>query len=147
MHGDEIGRMWFRRVYITAMRGGNKDRTTGVSSLANEEPVVVVKAGIDIVREVVGEDRGDGRGSMVREGKTPLRRSRCRSICKGTSGAEDRDVGCDRGVGSHQGSEVFAARRSDKHVVGIDGDIFMKWGEEESVEYLLRDLGGSGRHR
>ena len=36
-----------------ALRGGDKDRATGVSALANEEPLVVVKAGVDIVGEVI----------------------------------------------------------------------------------------------
>ena len=50
------------------MCGGDKDRATGVSSLTNEEPLVVVKACVDIVWEVVGEDCGDSRYSVVREG-------------------------------------------------------------------------------
>ena len=138
--------MWLRRAYIAAMCGGDKDRTTGVSSLANEEPLVVVKAGIDIVGEVIREDCGNGRDGMIGKGETPLRRSRCRGVCKGVSSAEDGDVGCDRGIGGCQGSEVFATRRSDKHVVGVDGDVFMKRGKEESVEDFLGDLGRSGRH-
>ena len=81
---------------------------------------------------------------MVREGETPLRGRRCGSVCEGTSGTEDRDVGCNRGIGSHGGSKVFAARRGDEHVVGIDGDILVKWGEEESVEYFLGSQGDVG---
>ena len=53
MHGDEVGGVWLGRAYVTAMCGGNKDRATRVSSLTNEEPLVVVKAGVDIMREVV----------------------------------------------------------------------------------------------
>ena len=45
--------MWFCRVLITTMRGGDKDRAMGVSSLANEEPLMVMKARIDVVGEVV----------------------------------------------------------------------------------------------
>ena len=33
--------------------GGDKDRTAGVSSLTNEEPLVIVKACVDVVWEVV----------------------------------------------------------------------------------------------
>ena len=115
--------------------------------MANEEPLLVVKAGIDIVGEVVGKDRGDGRDGVVREGETPLCRSRYGSVCKEAAGAEDRDVSRDRGISGHRGSEVLVTRRGGKHVVGIDGNVFVKWGEEESVEDFLRDLGGSGRHR
>ena len=53
VHGDEIGRVRFRRVYIVAMRKGDKDRAARVSPLTNEEPLVVVKACIDIMWEVV----------------------------------------------------------------------------------------------
>jgi hypothetical protein len=45
--------MWFRRAYITAMRGWNKDRATRVSSVANEEPLVVVEASVDIMGKVI----------------------------------------------------------------------------------------------
>ena len=59
---------------------GDKDRATGVLSLTNEEPLVVVKAGIDIVWEVVGEDCSDSCYSVVRERETALRRSRGGSV-------------------------------------------------------------------
>ena len=111
------------------MGGRDKDGAARVSSLANEEPLVVVETGVDIVREVVGKDCGDSRGGVVGEGKTPLRRSGCRSVCKGAFGAEDRDVGRAWGSGGHRGAEVFATRGSDKHVVGIDGNVFVEWGE------------------
>ena len=128
------------------MCGGNKDRATRVSSLTNEEPLVVVKACVDIVREVIRENRGDSRYSVVREGEAPLRRGRYGSVRQRTSSAEDGYIGCDWGIGGHRGSEILAARRSDKHVIGIDGDVFVKRGEEESVEDFLCDLGRSGRH-
>ena len=128
------------------MCGGDKDRATGVSSLANEEPLVVVKSCIDIVWEVVGEDCGDSRYSVVREGKTSLRRGRCGGICEGTSGTEDRDVSRVLGVGGRRGSEVLAARRGDEDVVGVNGDILVKWGEEKRVEYFLGYAGRCGRH-
>ena len=53
VHGDKVGRVWFRRAYITAMCGGDKDRAARVPSLTNEEPLVVVKACVDIVWEVI----------------------------------------------------------------------------------------------
>ena len=128
------------------MRGGNKDRATRVSSLANEEPLVVVEACVDVVREIVGEDCGDSRGSVVWERETSLCRGGCRSVCEGAFGTEDRDVGCGRGIDGHRGSEVFASGRSHKDVVGVDGDILVKRGEKESVEYFLGYARGSGRH-
>ena len=146
VHGDEVGRVWFRRAYITAMRGGDKDRATGVSSLANEEPLVVVKACVDVVREIIREDRGDGRDGVVGKGKTSLRRGGCRSIRERTSGAEDGYIGCGGGVCGHWESEVFTAGRGDKDVVGVNSDVFVKWSEEEGVEDFLGDLGRGRRH-
>ena len=35
--------------------------------MANEEPLVVVKACVDVMREIVRKDRGDSRDSVVRE--------------------------------------------------------------------------------
>ena len=45
--------MRFSGTYVAAMSGWNEDRATRMSSLANEEPLVVVKAGVDIVWEVI----------------------------------------------------------------------------------------------
>ena len=129
------------------VRGGDKDRATRVSSLANEEPLVVVETGVDIMREVVGKDRSDSRDGVIREGKTPLRRGGCGGVCEGTPGTEDRDVSRTRGIGGRRGSGVVAARRGDEDVVGVDSDVLVKWGEEESVEYFLgyaRRCGGHG---
>ena len=128
------------------MCGGDKDRATGVSSLTNEEPLVVVESGIDIVREVVGEDCGDSRYSVVGEGETPLCRGRCGSVRQRTSGAEDGYIGCGWGIGGHWGSEVFASGGSDEDVVGVDGNVLVERGKEKGVENFLGDLGGSGRH-
>ena len=44
--------MWLHGVYVAVTGGRDEDCATGVSSLANEEPLVVVKACVDIVREV-----------------------------------------------------------------------------------------------
>jgi hypothetical protein len=129
------------------VRGWDKDRATRVSSLANEEPLVIVKAGVDIVREVVGKDCGNGHDGVIREGETSLCRGGRGSVRKGAFGAKDRDVGRDRGLGGRRGSEVFAARRGDKDVVGVNGNVFVERGEEEGVEDFLSDSGGSGRHR
>ena len=146
VHGDEVGRVWFCRAYIATMRGGDEDRAMGVSSLANEEPLVVVEACVDVVWEVVGENCGDSRGSVVGKGETPLCRGGCRSVHERTLGAQNRDIGCGWGSSVHRGSEVFAMGRGDKDVIGIDGDVFVKRGEEESVEDFLGYLGRSGRH-
>ena len=138
--------MRFRGSYIAAMCGGDKDRATGVSPLANEEPLVVVKSCVDVVWEVVGEDCGDSRYSVVREGKTSLRRGRCGGICEGSSGTKDRDISRARGICGHRGSEVFTARGGDEDVVGVNGDILVKRGEEKRVEYFLGYARRCGRH-
>ena len=111
------------------MCGGDKDCATRVSSLTNEEPLVVVKACVDIVREVIREDCSDSRGSVVRKGETSLRRGGYRSAFEGTSGAEDEDIGRDRGIGGHRESEVFASGRGHEDVVRVNGDVLVKWGE------------------
>ena len=83
---------------------------------------------------------------MFREWETPLRRGRCGSVHQRTSGAEDGYIGCGWGICGHRGSKVFASGRSDEDVVGVYGDVLVERGEEEGVENLLSDLGGSGRH-
>ena len=128
------------------MCGGDKDRATRMSSLTNEEPLVVVESGVDIVWEVVGKNRGDSRNGMIGEGEAPLRRGGCRSVLKRAFSAENRDVGRSRGSGGHRGSEVFTSRGSDEDVVGVNSDILMEWSEEESVEDFLGDVGRCGRH-
>ena len=138
--------MWLGGAYIATMGGRDKDRAARVSSLANEEPLVVVEAGVDIVREVVGKDCGDSRGSMVGKGKTPLRRGGCWGIYEGTFGTEDGDIGRDRGIDAHRRSEVFAAWGGYKDIVGVDSDVFVERGKKEGVKNLLSDLGRGGRH-
>ena len=128
------------------MCGGNKDRAMGVSSLTNEEPLVVVKACVDIMREVVREDCGGGRGSVVWKGKASLPHGGCGSILERAFGAEDGDVSRGWGSGGHRGSEVLAMGRGNEDVVGVNGDVFVKQGEEEGVEDFLGYAGGSGGH-
>ena len=99
-----------------------------------------------VTREVVGKDCGDSHSGVVGEGETPLRRGGRGSVCEGTFGAEDRDIGCDRGVGAHWRSEVFLSRRGDENIIGVDSNVLVERGEEEGVEDLLSDLGRSGRH-
>ena len=129
------------------MRGGDKDRATGVSSLTNEEPLVVMKACVDVVREVIREDRSDSRDGVVREGETSLCRGGCGSVFKRTFGAEDGYIRRDWGICGHWRPKVFTSRGGDKDVVGVNGDILVEWSKEESVEDFLSDLRGSGRHR
>ena len=128
------------------MCGGDKDRATGVSSLANEEPLVVVKSCVDIVREVIGENGGDSRYGVVGKGETSLCRGGRGSVLEGTFSAENRDVGRSRGSGIHWGSKVFTSGGGDEDIVRVDSDIFVEWGEEEGVEYFLGYAGRSGRH-
>ena len=125
---------------------GDKDRAAGMSSLANEEPLVVVKARVDVMRKIVREDCGDSRNSVTREGEAALRGGRRGSIRQWTSGTKDGYIGCGWGVCGHRGSEVFAPRRSDKDVVGVNGNILVERGKKEGVEDFLGDLGRSGRH-
>jgi hypothetical protein len=128
------------------MCGGDKNRAARVPSLTNEEPLVVVKACVDIVWEVIGEDGGNGRRGVVRKGKTSLCCGGRGSVSKRALGAENRDVSCGWSCSGHWGSEVFTSGGSDEDIIGVDGNIFVERGEEESVEDFLGDLGRSGRH-
>jgi hypothetical protein len=85
----------------------DKDRATGVSSLTNEEPLVVVQAGVDIMWEVVRENRGDGHDGVFRERETPLHCRGRGSVRERSSGAEDGHIGRGWGVCSRWGSKVF----------------------------------------
>ena len=129
------------------MRGGDEDRATGVLALANEEPLMIVEARVDVMQEVIREDRGDSCGGVVWKGETPLRRGGCGSVHKRAFSAKNRDVSRNRGSGGHWGSEVFTSGGGNEDVVGVDGNIFVERGEEESVENLLGDSGRCGRHR
>ena len=51
--------------------------------------MVVVKAGVDSMGEVIGEDRGYGRDGMVGERETALRGGGRGSVCEGACGTED----------------------------------------------------------
>ena len=139
--------MWFRGAHVVAMCGRDKDRTTRVSSSANEEPLVIVEARVNVMQEVIRKDCGNGCGGVVGKGETPLRRGGSGSVHERAFGAENGDVSCDWGDGGHQGSEILASRGGDENVVGVDGDVLVKRGEEEGVEDFLSYLGGSGRHR
>ena len=128
------------------MRGRDEDRASWVSSLTNEEPLVVVKACVDIVWEVVREDGSNSRDGVVRKGKASLCCGGRGSVFEGTFGAENGDIGRSWSCGGHRGLKVFAPRGSDKDVVGVDGDVLVERGEEESVEYFLGFAGRRGRH-
>ena len=138
--------MWFYGAHIATMGGWDKDCATRVSSLTDEEPLVVVKAGVDIVGKVVRKDRSDGCDSVIGEGEAPLHRGGRGSVCEGAFGAKHGDVGRGCSGGSHRGSKVFSMRGRDEDVVGVNGDVFVEWSKEESVEDFLGNLRGSGRH-
>ena len=53
VYGDEVGGMRFYRTHVAAVRGGDENCSARVSPLTNEEPLVIVKACIDIVWEIV----------------------------------------------------------------------------------------------
>ena len=128
------------------MRGGDEDRATRVSSLANEEPLVVVKACIYIMREVVRKDCGDGRGGMIRKGKTPLCCGGCGSVLERALSVENGDISRGWSSGVHQGPEVFTTRRGDKDVIRINSDVLVEWGKKEGIKDFLSYLGGGRRH-
>ena len=115
--------------------------------MANKEPLVVMEASVDVVWEVIREDGGDSCGGVVRQWETSLRRGGCGSVRKRTLGAEDGYISRSWGVCGHWGSKVFTSWEGDKDVVGVNSDVLVEQGKEESVENFLSDLGGSGRHR
>ena len=84
---------------------------------------------------------------MIGEGETPLRRGRCGSFLEGSCSAEDRNLSRDWCGRGHRRSEVLSLRGGNEDVVGVNGDVLVKQGKEESVEDFLGDLGRSGRHR
>ena len=110
-----------------------------MSSLANEEPLGVMKACVDIVGKVIGQNGCNGSDHMIRDGETSLCRSRNRGIGKGVSCTQNRDIGCGGRSHGHRGSEVFSSWGSDKNIIRVDGDILVKRREEESVEKFLGD--------
>ena len=55
--------------------------------MANEEPLVVVKPGINIMQKVVRKDGHNGSDGMVGKGKAPLCRGRYRGIRERSSGS------------------------------------------------------------
>ena len=136
----------FCGTHVVTVHGGDEDRATRVLSLADKEPVMVVKACVDIMWEVVQEDCGYGRDSVVGKGEAALRGGGSGSIHERAFGTEYGDIGCDWGSGGHRGLEVLTSRGGDEHVVRIDGDVFVKWGKEKSVEDFLGYAGRCGRH-
>ena len=136
---DEIGGVQFGRLYSASMRGGDKDSAMRMSSLTNEEPLMVVKSGIDIMWEVIREDSHNGGNGMVREREASLCRGRDWRIGKRLSSGEDGDVSRDGRIGRHQGSKVFLSRGGHKDIIRINGDILVEWGKKESVEKFLCD--------
>ena len=114
--------------------------------MTNEEPLIGVESGINIVWEVIGKDCCDSSDSMVRERETSLCHSRHWFSGEGSSGTKNGDVSRNWGVGGHWWSEFFASRSGDIDVVGVDGDIVMERGKKKGVEHFLSYAGGSGRH-
>ena len=84
---------------------------------------------------------------MIRKWETSLGRGGSGSVLKRVSSVENGDIGHNWSSGGHRGSEVFTSGRGDEDIVGVDGNVLMKWGEEEGVEDLLSYVGGSRRHR
>ena len=121
--------MWFRGAHITTMCGGDKDRATRMSSLTNEEPLVVVKVRVDIVWKVIRENGGDSRYGVVGKGEASLCRGGRGRVREGVFGAENRDISRSRDSGIHGGSEVYSSWGGDKDIVGVNGDVLMERGE------------------
>ena len=117
-----------------------------MSSLSDEEPLLVMKVGIDVMWEVIGEDGRNGGNSVIWKWKTPLCRGRGGNVTEGLSCAQDRDVSHNGRVGGRWWSEVFPSRGSNIDVVRIHSDVVVEWGEKEGVENFLGDARRSGRH-
>ena len=139
--------MWFYRARVAAMCGGDEDCAAGVSSLTDEEPLVVVKARINIMQEVVREDGGDSCDSVVWEGEASLHCSGGGSVHERATSVEDRDVSHDWGSGIHWGSEVLVLWGGNENVVGVNSNVLVKQGKKKGVEDFLGYPRGSGRHR
>ena len=114
--------------------------------MAHEEPLRVVETRINIMWEVIQEDCGNSRGSVVREGEAPLRHGRCGSVHKRALGAENRDISRDWGNDVHRGPEVFASRGGSENIIGVDGNVFVKRGKKEGIEDFLSYTGGCRGH-
>ena len=74
--------------------------------MANEEPLVVVKACVNIVWKVVREDGGDSRYGVVGKGEASLCRGGRGSVCQGTFGTEDGHIGRGWGICGHRVSRL-----------------------------------------
>ena len=138
--------MLFYGAHIATVRGGDEDCAARVSSLSNEEPLVVMEVCVNVVGKVVREDCRNGGNCMIRERKTPLCCGRYWGIFQRSSRRQNRDVCRYRGISSHQGSIILSAWRGNVDVVRVDGDIVVEWGEEEGVEQFLGNARRSGRH-
>ena len=138
--------MRFYRVYVAAMHGGNEDRATRVLSLTNEEPLVVVEAGVDMVWEVIGKDHGNCSDCVVREREASLCRGRYQFGREGPSCTENGDGSCNGIIGGHRGLKVLSLRSSNVHIVRVNGDIVVERGEKKGIKQLLSDMRGSRRH-
>jgi hypothetical protein len=138
--------MWFGRMHVLAVRGGNEDRAAGVSPLTNEEPLIGMESGIDIVWEVIGKDCCDSSDCMIGERETSLCCSRRWFSGEGSSSTKNGDVSRDRGVGNHRGLEVLPSRSGNIDVVRVDSDIIMERGEKKGVKHFLSYTGGCRRH-
>ena len=138
--------MWFGRMHVSAMHGRDEDRAARMSPLTNEEPLIGVEPGIDIVWEVIGKDCCDGSNCMIGERETSLCHSRHWFSGEGLSGTKNGDISRDRGIGRHRGSEVLSSRSGDIDVIRVDGDVIVERGEKEGVKHVLSYTGGSGRH-
>ena len=126
--------------------GRDEDRATRVSSLTNEEPLMVVEACVDVVWEVIRKNRGYGCNGVIWKQETSLGHGGRGSVLKRASSVENGDIGRDWSDGGHQGSEVFVSGGGDKNIIGVDGDVLVVWGKQEGVKDFLSYLGGSGRH-
>ena len=118
-----------------------------VLSLANEEPLVGMQSGVDVMQKVIRKNSRNGSDCVIGEGEAALCCGRQWGVGKGLFCAQDGDIGCDGGIGVHRWSEVFLVGGGDKNIVGVYSDIFVEQGEEKGVEEFLRNMRQGGRHR
>ena len=95
---------------------------------------MVVKSGVNVVREVVGKDSGDGSYSMIGKREASLCRSRDWRSGERLTSSKNRHISRSGGVGGHWGSVVFSMRRGHIDIVGVNGDIVMEWSKKEGIE-------------
>ena len=80
---DQVARFSGANVVLMVM--GDKDCSVGMPSSANEEPLGVVKIGVDVMREIIGQNSCDGGDGVIQKWEAPLCCGRDGSCRQGSS--------------------------------------------------------------